>query len=254
MADTMIGAQMYTIHEFTKTPADVAKSCKKLREIGYRAVQVSAVGPIEKKELRKILDGEGLVCAATHIGFNEMRDETERVVEEHEILGCKYPAIGGMPGEYKNAEGFPRFAREMSEVAAKLAEHGLTFGYHNHSFELTKFGDRTGLQILMEESDPKTVTFEIDTYWIQHGGGSPATWVRKAAGRIPLLHLKDMANAGGQQIMAEVGEGNLDWPAILEAARDGGTVWYLVEQDTCQRDPFESLAISLRNLKAMGLR
>jgi len=249
-----IGAQMYTLREFTQTPADVAKTLKKVREIGYEAIQVSAFGPIDKKELRRMLDGEGLKCAATHIGFNEMRDETERVVEEHKILGCDYPAIGGLPGEYRSAEGFPRFAREASEVAARLAEHGLTFGYHNHSFELQKFGDRTGLQILMEDSDPKTVTFEIDTYWIQHGGGSPAAWVRKASGRIPLLHLKDMAVGNDGPMMAEVGEGNLDWPAILDAARDSGTVWYLVEQDTCQRDPFESLAISLKNLRAMGLK
>lgn len=248
-----IGAQLYTLRDFIQTPEDIAKSMKKVREIGYEAVQVSAMGPIDKKELRKILDGEGIACAATHIGFEEMRDDTARVVEEHEILGCKYPAIGGLPGEYRNAEGFARFARDASDVAAKLAEHGLTFGYHNHSFELENFGGRTGLQILMEDSDPKTVTFEIDTYWIQHGGGSPAAWVRKATGRIPLLHLKDMAVGPDGPMMAEVGEGNLDWPAILDAAKDAGTVWYLVEQDTCQRDPFESLAISLKNLKAMGL-
>ncbi len=248
-----IGAQLFTLRDFIQTPEDIAKSMKKVREIGYEAVQVSAMGPIDKKELRKILDGEGIKCAATHIGFEEMRDDTERVVEEHKILGCEYPAIGGLPGEYRNAEGFARFARDASEVGAKLAEHGLTFGYHNHSFELEKFGDRTGLQILMEDSDPKTVTFEIDTYWIQHGGGCPAKWIEKASGRIPLLHLKDMGVGPDGPWMTEVGEGNLDWPSILAAAKAAGTIWYLVEQDTCQRDPFESLAISLRNMKAMGL-
>jgi sugar phosphate isomerase/epimerase len=245
---------LYTVREFTQTPEDIAKTLKRIREIGYEAVQVSGFGPIDKKELRKILDGEGLKCAATHISFDDMRDDTERVVDEHKILGCDYPAIGGMPGEYRKEKKFAEFAPEMSDVAGRLAEHGLTFGYHNHSFELEKTDDgRTGLQVLMEESDPKTVTFEIDTYWIQHGGGCPATWIKKAAGRIPLLHLKDMAMIEGEQAMAEVGEGNLDWPGILAAADDAGTRWYLIEQDVCRRDPFESLAISLRNVKAMGL-
>jgi sugar phosphate isomerase/epimerase len=70
---------------------------------------------------------------------------------------------------------------------------------------------------------------------------------------MPLVHLKDMVMRGREQLMAEVGEGNLNWPAILDACRDAGVVWYIVEQDTCQRDPFDSLGISLRNLRAMGL-
>jgi sugar phosphate isomerase/epimerase len=135
-----------------------------------------------------------------------------------------------------------------------MKERGLTFGYHNHSFELEKFDGRTGLEILYSESDPAAFTAEIDTYWIQHGGGDPAWWIRGVAGRSPLVHLKDMTMRGSQQLMAEVGEGNLNWPAILEACRAAGVLWYIVEQDTCQRDPFESLGISLRNLQAMGLR
>jgi len=127
------------------------------------------------------------------------------------------------------------------------------FGYHTHSFELEKYGGRTGLQILYEESDPKYVKAEIDTYWIQHGGGDPAWWIEKLAGRIPRVHLKVMGIRDGKQIMAEVGEGNLNWPRILDACRKAGVEWYIVEQDTCERDPFESLAISLRNLKAMGI-
>jgi len=250
---SVIGAQLYTLREFTQTPADVATTLKKVSAMGYEAVQVSGFGPIDKQELRGILDGEGLECAATHVGFGDMRDDFDRVVDEHNVLGCKYPAIGGMPGEYREDEaGVRRFAKDASEVAAKFKERGMTFGYHNHSWELQKYGDRLVLQILMDECSPD-VTFEIDTYWIQHGGGCPEAWVRKASGRIPLLHLKDMAMLDGEQIMAEVGEGNLDWPGILAAAKDAGTVWYLVEQDVCRRDPFESLAISLKNLNAMGV-
>ena len=120
-----------------------------------------------------------------------------------------------------------------------------------------RFGERTGLDIIYEESDPKGLMAEPDTYWIQHGGGSPSAWCRKLAGRLPLVHLKDMAmvpiDGRPQQVFAEVGEGNLDWPAILEACRAGGCQWYIVEQDTCRRPPIESLKISFDNLCAMGL-
>jgi sugar phosphate isomerase/epimerase len=254
MSDSRIGAQLYTLREFTKTPADIANTMKKVREIGYEAVQVSGMGPIDPKELKKIVDGEGITIAATHIGFDRMRDQPEAVIEEHQLWGCKHPAIGGLPQNYRNELGFHDFAKEASEVAKRLAEGGLTFSYHNHSFELEKFGDETGLEILRTESDPKYFNLEIDTYWIQHGGGDPAEWVAKCKGRIPLLHLKDMANKGGQPLMAEIGEGNLNWPRILEAAKEARVEWYLIEQDICQRDPFESLAISLRNLQSMGIK
>lgn len=253
MSETVIGAQLYTLREFLKTPPEIAETMKKVAKMGYRAVQLSGLGKIDLKELRNITDGEGLEVAATHIGFDEMRDETQRVVDEHNTLGCKHAAIGGMPGEYRNAEGFPRFAKEATEVARKLNAGGLTFSYHNHSFELQKFGDRTGLQILIEDSGPE-VLFEIDTYWIQHGGGEPTAWIDRVKDRIVLLHLKDMAVLEKGPVMAEVGEGNLNWKSILAKAQEANVRWYLVEQDTCQRSPFESLAISLRNLQAMGLK
>ena len=253
MPDTCLAAQLYTLREFLKTPQDIARTLPRVREIGYQAVQLSALGPIDTRELKTILDGAGLLACATHVGYPRLRDDLDGVVEEHRTLGCDYVAIGSMPEEYRNAEGYHRFAREASEVARKLKERGLTFGYHNHSFELEKFDGVTGLETLYSESDPAVFHGEIDTYWIQHGGGDPAAWIRRMSGRAGVVHLKDMVMRGREQLMAEVGEGNLNWPAILEACRAAGVRWYVVEQDTCQRDPFESLAISYRNLRGMGL-
>ena len=158
-----------------------------------------------------------------------------------------------MPQEYRDSDGFARFAREASSAARPLIEVGLTFSYHNHSFELERVGKRTGLQILADESDAATFSFEIDTYWIQHGGANPVTWLHRLRDRMHVVHLKDLAMEGSQQLFAEVGEGNLEWGPILDACRDSGIEWYLVEQDRCQRDPFDSLKLSLDNLRAMGL-
>jgi sugar phosphate isomerase/epimerase len=253
MSSSRIAAQLYTLREFTKTPADIADTMKKVAKIGYEAVQVSGMGPIDPHELRKIVDGEGLTICATHSGYDRMKNETEAVIQEHYVIGCKHPAIGGLPQDYRNGEGFHKFAKEVSDVARRLADGGLTFSYHNHSFEFEKFGDKTGIEIIRSESDPKYVNMELDTYWVQHGGGDPAEWILKCKGRIPLLHLKDMGNKGGQPLMTEIGEGNLNWPRIMDAAKKSGVQWYIIEQDVCQRDPFESLAISFRNVKAMGI-
>jgi sugar phosphate isomerase/epimerase len=161
--------------------------------------------------------------------------------------------IGGLPAEYRSEVGFGDFAREASQKARPLIEAGLTFNYHNHSFELEKFAGRTGLDILCEESEPQVFSMEIDTYWLQHGGGNPVTWLRKLKDRLRVVHLKDMAMKGSAQVFAEVGEGNLEWPEILQACREAGIEWYVVEQDTCPGDPFASLGLSLRNLRQMGL-
>ena len=256
MPETMIAAQMYTVRDFTKTPEDIAESLKKVKAIGYDAMQVSGFGPIDPQELKNMADGEGLEIIATHTSFDRMRDDTQGVIDEHLLWNCKYPAIGGLPQSYREdgEGGYLRFAQDATEVGRKLAEAGLTFGYHNHNFEFQKIGNRTALELILQETDPKAVQLEIDVYWVQAGGADPAAWIRKARTRIDLVHVKDMAIEGREQRFAEVGEGNLNWPAIFEAGRESGTRWYIVEQDRCyDRDPFDSLKISLKNMKNMGL-
>lgn len=254
MAGTSVAAQLYTLREYLKTPADIAQTIKKVRAIGYEAVQVSGLGPIDPAELKRIVDGEGIEICATHIPFERLRDDIGRVIDEHHLWGCKVIAIPALPGPYRNEEGYRRFAKEASAIGKRLAEAGITLAYHNHSFEFERYGNETGLDILFKESDPAYLAAELDTYWVQHGGGDPAAWLHKLKERVVAVHLKDMVIKEGKQLFAEVGEGNLNWPAILEACRAAGIRWYIIEQDVCQRDPFESLAISLRNVQAMGLR
>ena len=142
----------------------------------------------------------------------------------------------------------------MSTAAKTLAAAGISLSYHHHAFELERFGKTTGLEILLSHADA-SVLAEFDTYWLQAGGGDAAGWIARYAGRQKLIHLKDMVGGkNNQSLMAEIGEGNLSWPAILAAAKKAGVEWYIVEQDECQRDPFESLKISLDNLRAMGLQ
>lgn len=251
----VVAAQLFTLREFTKTPADIARTLKRVREIGYRSVQLSALGEIAPKELAGILDGEGLSCCATHVSRERMRSQTQAVIDEHKAWQCKYMAVGGFfPKETFTRALWENFAADYSELARTLAAAGLEIGYHNHSQELTRVEGSTPLQMLIEKCS-KNVWFEIDTYWITHGGGDPIAWINKVAGRMPCVHFKDMTvTPERQQQMAPVGEGNLNWPGIIDAARRAGAEYFIVEQDNCNgKDPFECLATSLRNLRAMGL-
>lgn len=247
--------QLYTLREYTKTPADIAKTLKRVKEIGYNAVQASAMGKIDPQEFKKILDGEGLTCCATHISLDAMRDETQRVIDEHKLWGCELTAIGGFfPKENVTAQTWIDFAKQYNEIAKKFEGSGIRIGYHNHSHELVKYDGKTALQILVDNLDP-SVWMEIDTYWIVHGGGDPIQWIEKCASRLPAIHLKDMAiDNERKQYMAEVGVGNLNWEGIIAACKRAGVKWYIVEQDVCYRDPFDSLKTSLENLKAMGIQ
>ena len=257
---TQIAAQLYTIRSFTKTRDEFAASMAKIRAIGYRAVQVSSIGDIPDAEVKRIADDNGLTICNTHVPFDVLRNDPDAVIAQHALWDCRHVAIGSMPPAFREGEdGYHRFAEIGSRIGERLAAAGLSFSYHNHSFEFVKFNGKTGLEILFEESDPCYLHAELDTYWVQHGGADPVDWIGRMKDRMPVIHLKDMvmlpAADGGrpQQAMAEVGEGNMNFPAILDACKEIGVEWYAVEQDICQRDPFESLAISLRNLQALGL-
>jgi len=148
MSKALIGAQMYTAREFCKTPADIAKSCAKVKAMGYDGIQVSAFGPIEPEELKRILDGEGLACAATHISLDRMKNEAEKVIEEHQLWGCKYTAIGGFfPKEAWARPLFEEFAATYNGIAAKFANSGIRIGRDSLIGEYTVIRGQGGVVI-----------------------------------------------------------------------------------------------------------
>ncbi len=254
MSKPVVGAQLYSLRDPMATPEDMAATLQQLAQIGYTAVQVSGIGEIEPAELVKITDDNGLQIAATHMGWDRFQNDLDAVIETHKTWKCPHAAIGGLPGEYFSEDGVRHFVDELAPIAERLAAEGMDFSYHNHSHELVIHGNTTWLAQVYALAGGEMLKAEIDTYWIQHGGGDPAQWLRDCAGREPVIHLKDMIiTPEREQRFAEIGEGNLNWAAILAAAELGGVEVMMVEQDNCyERAPIESLAISYRNLQAMG--
>jgi sugar phosphate isomerase/epimerase len=252
----VLGAQLYTVRRYTRSINEVRETLKKVARIGYTAVQVSGMGPsIKTNDVAQAVTDAGLTVGGAHVDWSVLLKDPGPVIEELKLYRCQHAAIGGLPPEYYSLEGIKRFLDELTPVAQKLLAEGIDFSYHNHNHELAHYDKKPWLERVYAQSDPKLLNAEIDTHWIQRGGGDPAAWIRRYPGRQPLLHLKDMTITPKREIrFAEIGEGNMNWPAILDSAKSASVRWYLVEQDDCyDRDPFESLAISYRNLRAMGL-
>ena len=257
MNKSVLAAQCFTVRKHTQTAHDLQETMLKIKKIGYNAVQLSAIGPIDPVTVKNATDNAGLTIRCTHIKYDRFKKDLDNVIAEHKIFGCKHVGLGKPPVEYtESAEGYIRFAKEFNAIGKELNDAGFRFMYHNHSFELQKFGGKTGLQILIEESDPEYFDFEMDTYWLQNGGSDPVEWIRKVKNRMKVVHFKDaIADATGEHLTdAEIGEGNLDWSKIFEACKYTGVEWHAVELDIKEWEkPFEALELSLRNLNKMGI-
>ncbi|MGC9086151.1 MAG: sugar phosphate isomerase/epimerase family protein [Thermoproteota archaeon] len=254
MSEARVAINLYTLREHLKNHEEIRRTLEKVKEIGYEAIQISGIGSIEPEKLKGIIEKLDLKVCASHISLDRLKNDFRNVVNEQKLYGCKHVAVPSLPKEYtKNYEGYKKAARELSEIGKKLADEGITLSYHNHYFEFEKFEGKVALDILFEESEEKYLKAEIDTYWVQFGGGDPAQWIRKLRGRVPLVHLKDMGIREGKQVFMEVGEGNLNWEEIIHACKEAGVEWYIVEQDESYRSPFESIRISKENLRKMGI-
>jgi sugar phosphate isomerase/epimerase len=169
------------------------------------------------------------------------------------LLENRYIVCPSIPGDQRtSAEGYKKFAETLNEIGARLNSNDMVLCYHNHAFEFEdRFDGQYGLDILYENSEPQFVQAEIDTYWVQKGRVDPASYIRKYAGRAPLIHIKDMANDEGEAF-AEIGQGKLNWPDIFARRKKAGATALNVEQDVCPGDPIDKRALSIENLKKDG--
>ncbi|MCX7020307.1 MAG: sugar phosphate isomerase/epimerase [bacterium] len=246
-----VAAQLYTLRNFLQTPADIADSMRKVRAIGYETVQISGMGPIDAGDLMTILDGEGLTVCATHEDSQKILQDPAWVAEKLHKMRCGHTAYPYPAGVTLNTlDDLKRFAAALNAAGKILRDAGVQLSYHNHHMEFRHVEGRTILEQIYEMTDPLNLQGEIDTYWVQFGGGCPTDWCRKLRRRLPLLHMKDyMINQDNKPAYAEIGQGNLDWPIIISEAEKSGCKWFIVEQDECPRDPFESLKMSFEHIR-----
>lgn len=252
MKASQIAAQLYTVRDFCTSADALAESAKKLRAIGYEVAQVSGVsGDVPAKDIRRILADEGISICATHENGDLIRKNPLAVVERLKTLGVAhtaYPYPGGV--DFADPAAVKAMVVDLDAAGAVLRENGCTLSYHNHAIEFTRIGDEVLMDYIARATSPDNLKFELDTYWVQYGGADPVAWCKKVPGRMPILHCKDYGyGTDNKAFFAEIGYGNLDFPAIVAAADASGCEWFVVEQDTCPGDPFVSLEKSYRTMK-----
>jgi len=254
----IIGAQLYTLRDFCRNLDDFSETLKKVADIGYTSVQVSGTCPYEAEWLRDELKKNGLTCGITHFDFNRVLNDTEKVIEEHKTFGCKYIGLGSMPG---GASKYAEFRDNPKLIPAvdKIAAAGMKFMYHNHSgeYETLMEDGRPVMFHLSDDFTPAQMGFTLDTYWVKYGGYDVVPEIERLAGRLPVIHFKDMfLTEDGEKKMSWVGGGNvLDFEKIVEAFLKAGTEFGYVEQDNCNgEDPFLCLKKSYDYLTSLGLK
>ena len=248
-----IGAQFYTIRNFCKTLDEFEKSCKKISEIGYKYVQLSGIGNFSAQSIKAVLDKYGLQVVFTHREQKNFLASLEKEIEFHKALGCKVSGISAIPGSNVREETITSFIDNFLPVAKRLKEAGMDFSYHNNALDFEKIGDKYVLDIILEKMGRENIKLILDIYWIAFAGLSPAKLIRKYSGNIACVHFKDLKVSNNEIRFVEVGKGNIDWAEVISACEEAGVEYAMVEQDVCDKNPFDSLKISYEFLKEKGL-
>jgi len=259
-----IGVQGYTLRYRIYDAAQVESAYKKLADMGYDGPEGGLGGRLmSPEEDMALLKKYGLKVADA---FGDLSKPDEAMARA-EKYGVKILGMPPIPGDMMNSpEGFKSYAAKMNEMAAPFKGTGFRLQYHNHAQEFRNFpqlGGKPGMAILIEETDPDLIVFELDTHWMAAAGCDGAQWIRKVKGRIPVVHFKDYAfdwkaedtGLGGvYKRYAEIGQGNINWQPIVDACVYSGVEWYVVEQDRTVLDEFDCLKISVDFMRGLGIK
>ncbi len=240
-----IGVQLYSVRDEMKK--DVAATLERVARVGYREVEFAGYFDRTPKQIHELLEKNHLSAPSTHVGYETIGDGWSKVLDDTKTVGCEWATIAFMPENARgNADAWKRIADRFNDAAAKAKAAGLRFAYHNHNFEFKPVDGRVPYDILLENTDPKLVDFEMDLYWITVAGGNPLEYFKRFPGRFPLVHVKDSAGPP-QNRMMPVGRGTIDFKRIFAESDRAGIKHYFVEHDDAAKyaaDPYASITQS----------
>jgi sugar phosphate isomerase/epimerase len=234
-----VGLQLYSLRDdFAK---DVPGTLKKVRDLGFKYVELAGTYNLTPEKFKEQLDANGLVAIAGHFPYEKWRDDAESTAKDAAALGLKYAGCAWIPHEGNFQEKQCREAIEVFNKAGEtLAKHNIKFFYHTHGYEFQPSANGTLFDLLMTETKPKLVHYEMDILWIVHPGQDPAALLQKYGKRFALMHIKDLKKGvkgdltGHTDVVNDVtlGTGQMDLPAILKAAKKAGVKWYFIEDES----------------------
>lgn len=252
-----VGLQLYSLrNQFAK---DVPGTLDVARGFGIEYVELAGTYNMPPAEFRSMLLAKGLKPISSLTGYERFRDDIDGVVREAKMLGVQYVGTAWIPHRGEFTEQDARGAIEVFNRAGReLSNNGLKFFYHTHGYEFYPHGDGTLFDLMMKETKPEYVRYEMDVFWIVHPGQDPVKLLEKYGSRFELMHVKDMRKGtptglltGQSDVTNDValGTGQMDWPAIMRAAKKAGIKWYFIEDES--PTSVQQIPQSLRFLKEL---
>jgi len=251
-----IGIQLWTLRE--TLPKDVKGVLAQVAKAGFKEVETFGFSPKDNAffgtsvtDFKAILDANGLKATSNHFDFNNYiktgdLSDLKSYIAAAKVLGSEYVTIPYIIPELRgtSADDYKKLAAGINKVAQQCHDAGLKLAYHNHDFEFTKFGNTNGYEILLNETDPKLVDFELDLYWAVRAGHNPLDLFKQHPGRFTMWHVKDMDKAN-IALNAEIGKGSIDFKAIFAQAKLSGMKRFFLEHETNYTpNPLESIKTS----------
>lgn len=255
----VVGLQLYSLRDIIGN--DVKGIIEKVASIGYKEVESYGYSVkdkfwgMEPKAFGALLKQNGLTMPSGHYDLEKFiagkgTDELKSYIEAANIVGSKYVIVPWLnPPVRKTAADFMKIAAKLNEGGELCKKAGLKMAYHNHDFEFKKFGNTTGLEILLNGTDKNLVDFELDLYWVMRSNGDPLALFKSYPGRFKLWHVKDMDKAK-RDWNTEIGQGAIDFKAIFAAQKLAGVKHFYVEHETNYKpDELGSIATSFNYVK-----
>ena len=253
-----VGLQLYTVR--TEMPKDFEGTIAKVAETGYKEVEFAGYFDHSPKDVRAIVDKNGLTAPSAHFAYDIFEDKLPETIDAAHVIGHKYLVCPWIDEKQRTADGWKQATEAFNKAGETCEKAGIQFCFHNHSYEFAPvegLGGKLAYDYLLEETNPRYVKMEMDLCWISVAKKDPVSYFNKYPGRFPLVHVKDYVNdpnatssyagATGSVVfkgrLADVGKGTIDWKRILSHSDTAGIKHYFVENDDAKQ-PFEDIKIS----------
>jgi sugar phosphate isomerase/epimerase len=251
-----LGVQLYTVRN--QAEGDLPKVLQNIHAIGYEEVETYwNVYTHPAPELRRMIHDAGLRVPSGHFDYDGLSDKFDYAKQ----LGVQWMVCPMLPkSQWTSIDGFHTAAKQFNVWGKRAKEMGMRFAFHNHDYEFQNFGGKqTGYDVLLNETDPSLVFFEMDCYWITQAGLDPVTMLHRLGKRVRMIHLKDRKPGfppshdmdASSSHFTEVGHGGIQWKPMIETARSMGIEHYFVEQDESDINPVESITESYKYLRSI---
>ena len=244
-----IGIQLYSIKE--DTSEDFFGTLRKVGEIGYDGVEFAGYFGASASDLKQVLADSGLKAAGSHLGMKILQDDIDSNIDYAKAIDCPALICPGFKVEAETEDFFKGIAHSFNQFGAKCDAAGLMFAYHIHGHEFVDVGGKTGMDIILAETDPSLVSFEPDTYWVERAGVDALQFYLDNKDRCTYVHFKDSEDRDEWHDV-EIGDGIIDVAGIINATDASVVKWYVVEQEAYKMPRMESIAISLKNLRNLS--